>query len=115
VHIAYEEAAKHGKERRIAADAEFAAIYEEYLERRHPADVLFPYGFQAINEMVARVSAAAELTKHVTPQVLRHAFAIERARQGADERQLLALLGLADDPRNRESVRRYIKLAAPPL
>jgi integrase/recombinase XerD len=115
VHISYEEAAKRGKERRIAGDAEFAAVYEEYLERRHPADLLFPYGFQAINEMVGRVAAAAELTKHVTPQVLRHAFAIDRARQGADERQLLALLGLADDPRNRESVRRYINLAAPPL
>jgi len=115
VHISYEAAAKRGKERRIAGDAVFAAIYAEYLERREPPDTLFPYGFQAINEMVARVSARAELTKHVSPQVLRHAFAIDRAKLGADERQLLALLGLADDPRNRESVRRYLKLAAPPL
>jgi hypothetical protein len=31
------------------------------------------------------------------------------------ERQLLALAELADDSRNRESVRRYLKLAIPPL
>jgi hypothetical protein len=28
---------------------------------------------------------------------------------------LLALLGLADDPRNRASVNRYLDLAAPPV
>jgi hypothetical protein len=115
VQIAYEASANQGKARRLAGDAEFAAIYKEYLARRHPPDMLFPYGFQAINEMVARVAAAAELTKHITPRVLRHAVAIERARQGADERALLAVLGLADDPRNRKSVRRYLNLAPPPL
>ena len=115
VNIIYEDPAKRAKDRRMAGDAEFEAIYFGYLERRHPADLLVPYGFQAVNEMVSRVARGAELSKHVTPQVLRHTFAVERAKQGADERQLLALLGLADDPRNRESVRRYLKLAAPPL
>ena len=42
-------------------------------------------------------------------------LAIEKARQGANEDNLLTLLGLADDPRNRSSVRRYVKLAEPPL
>lgn len=115
VHVVYEDAAKRNKERRMAGDAEFAEVYAEFLERRNPVDVLFPVGFQAVNEMVLRVAAAAELSKHVTPQVLRHTFAVERAKLGADEKQLLALLGLADDPRNRESVRRYLKLAAPPM
>jgi integrase/recombinase XerD len=77
--------------------------------------VLFPVGFQAINGMVERVRTAAGITKMVTPQVLRHTFAVDRAKSGADEKQLLTLLGLADDPRNRESVRRYLKLASPAL
>lgn len=115
VNIVYDDPAKRAKDRRMAGDAEFEAIYLDFLDRRRPADLLVPYGFQAVNEMVARVARRAELTKHVTPQVLRHTFAVERAKLGADERQLLALLGLADDPRNRESVRRYLKLAAPPL
>jgi integrase/recombinase XerD len=51
----------------------------------------------------------------VTPQLLRDTYAVDRAREGADEDRLLALLGLADDPRNRASVGRYIKLGAPPL
>ena len=35
--------------------------------------------------------------------------------KGADEKKLLAILGLAPDSRNRKSVQRYIKLAAPPV
>jgi integrase/recombinase XerD len=61
--------------------------------------------------MVDRVRKAADISKAVTPQTLRHTFAVERARDGADQEQLLALLGLSDDPRNRASVDRYIKLA----
>ena len=65
--------------------------------------------------MVDRVRKRAEITKEVTPQVLRHTFAVERAKDGAEEKELLELLGLADDPRNRASVARYIKLASPGL
>jgi integrase/recombinase XerD len=65
--------------------------------------------------MVDRVRAAAGIEKEVTPQTLRHSFAVDRARAGATEEELLAVLGLADDPRNRSSVQRYLKLAAPPL
>ncbi|MCC6790084.1 MAG: tyrosine-type recombinase/integrase [Thermomicrobiales bacterium] len=115
VYIFYEDVTKRGKERKLAADAEFAAIYREFLEQRHPVDLLFPVLFQAVNGMVERVRQAAGIEKAVTPQVLRHTFAVERAKSGADEKQLLALLGLADDPRNRDSVRRYIKLAEPAL
>lgn len=115
VYIFYEDVAKRGKERKLAADSEFAGIYQQFLDARRPVDLLFPIGFQAINGMVERVRQAAEIEKAVTPQVLRNTFAVERAKSGADEQQLLALLGLADDPRNRESVRRYLKLAEPAL
>jgi integrase/recombinase XerD len=70
---------------------------------------------QSINKMVERVARAAGITKRVTPQLLRDTYAVNQARAGADEDKLLALLGLADDPRNRVSVQRYMKLAAPPL
>ncbi|HEU5431466.1 MAG TPA: tyrosine-type recombinase/integrase, partial [Thermomicrobiales bacterium] len=84
-------------------------------DAQQPIDVLFPYGQPAVNGMVERVRRAAGIAKEVTPQTLRHTFAVERARAGADETDLLALLGLADDPRNRASVGRYLKLAAEPL
>jgi integrase/recombinase XerD len=115
VYVFYEDVAKQGKERKLAADAEFARIYAEFIAKRPPVDLLFPVGFQAVNGMVERVRRAAETAKEVSPQTLRHTFAVDRAKDGADEKQLLALLGLADDPRNRESVRRYLKLAGPAL
>jgi integrase/recombinase XerD len=115
VYIYYEDITKRGKERKLAADTEFAESYQAYLSTKSPVDLLFPVGPPAVNGMVERVRKAAGLTKDVTPQTLRHTYAIEKARQGADEDDLLTVLGLADDPRNRASVRRYVKLAEPPL
>jgi len=115
VFIFYDDVTKRGKERKLAGDSEFARIYAEFVERKAPVDLLFSVGFQAVNVMVERVRRAAGLAKEVSPQVLRHTFAVDRAKTGAGEEQLLALLGLADDPRNRGSVRRYLKLAEPPL
>jgi len=51
----------------------------------------------------------------VSPQTLRTTFAVEQARAGADQQQLLSLLGLVNDPRNRASVDRYLTLASAPL
>ncbi|CAA9569372.1 MAG: hypothetical protein AVDCRST_MAG49-3436 [uncultured Thermomicrobiales bacterium] len=115
VWVVHEPGAKRGRERRLAADAEFAAIYAAYLEDQEPVDRLFPYGPPAVNVMVDRVREAAGIAKEVTPATLRHTFAVEKAKAGADEDQLVALLGLADDPRSRRSVERYVRLAAPPL
>jgi len=115
VYIFYDDAGKRGKERKLAADAEFARIYGAYLETASPPDLLFPFGPASVNAMVDRVREAAGIAKGVTPQTLRHSFAVERALAGATEDDLLAVLGLADDPRNRASVRRYLKLAEPPM
>lgn len=115
IYVFYDDATNRGKERKLAADAEFAAIYSSYLEAVSPPDLLFPYGPASVNTMVDRVREAAGISKAVTPQTLRHSFAVERALAGATEDDLLAVLGLADDPRNRASVRRYLKLAEAPL
>jgi integrase/recombinase XerD len=115
VYIFYDDLTKQSKERKLAADREFSELYDAFLEARDPQEVLFPIGRQAINGMVERVRRAAGITKDVTPQTLRHTYAVEQARAGADASQLLTLLGLADDPRNRASVARYIRLAEPAL
>ena len=115
VFVFYDDASKRGKERKLAADREFAELYAAYLDAKEPLDQLFPHGPPAVNGMVERVRRAAGITKEITPQSLRHTYAVEKAKAGADEQQLIALLGLADDPRNRASVARYLKLASPPL
>jgi integrase/recombinase XerD len=115
VHVVYDELAKQSKERRLAADADFAELYDAFLDAREIEGRLFPVGPQAVNGMVERVRKLAGITKDVTPQTLRATFAVEQARAGADQQQLLALLGLVNDPRNRQSVDRYLALAADPL
>ena len=72
---------------------------------------LFPFGFQAINGMVDRVRRAAEIGRIVTPRTLRDTFAVNRALNGATEDELIQELGLADDLRNRQSIRRFLALA----
>ena len=115
VYVFYDDVTKRGKERKLAAGQEFEAMYTAFLEARSPVDHLFPVGPQAVNGMVDRVRGAAGIEKDVTPQTLRHSFAVDRATAGAGEEDLLAILGLANDARNRASVQRYLKLAAPPL
>ena len=116
VYIYYENPRWANKERHLAADAAFAALYQQLLDEYQPEGKVFPILPQSVNKIVERVVAAAKLGREdVTPQTLRDTFAVEKARQGADETQLLNLLGLADDPRNRLSVARYVKLAADPL
>jgi integrase/recombinase XerD len=115
VYVVYDALSRQSKDRKLAASSEFSRLYDRYLELRNPADILFPVGPQAVNGMVERVRKSAGITKSVTPQTLRTTFAIEMARSGADQQDLLALLGLVNDPRNRASVDRYIHLAAEPL
>lgn len=115
VYVVYDELSKQSKDRKLASDAEFAHLYDAYLEARNPQGVLFPVGPQAVNGMVERVRRAAGIDKDMTPQTLRTTFAVERAKAGAGQQHLLALLGLVNDPRNRASVDRYLLLAAEPL
>lgn len=115
VYVFYENPRWRGKERKLAAPTEFAAPYQAMLAAEQPTDRLFELLPQTVNKLVERVARKAGLTKRVTPQLLRDTYAVYQARQGASEDKLLALLGLADDPRNRVSVQRYLKLAAPAL
>ncbi|MBX6343163.1 MAG: tyrosine-type recombinase/integrase, partial [Thermomicrobiaceae bacterium] len=115
VYVFYDLPRHRGKERKFQTGPEFARIYRRLLEEGEVTDRLFPILPQSVNKLVERVAKAAGLTKHVSPQSLRDTFAVDRAREGASEEDLLRLLGLADDSRNRLSVRRYVKLAEPPL
>ena len=115
VYIYYEEVRWQPKERKLAAGPEFSDAFEKYVAEYRPVSRLFNLLPQSVNKMISRVAEAAGITKSVTPQSLRDTFAVEQAKAGADEKKLLQILGLAPDSRNRKSVQRYIKLAAPPI
>jgi len=115
IYIYYDEPRSRPKERKLAADAEFGDAFRKYLEEYSPTSRVFTVLPQSVNKMVDRVAEEASINKRVTPQSLRDTFAVEQAKAGADEKKLLQILGLAPDSRNRKSVQRYIKLAAPPV
>lgn len=111
VLIAYDTPGKHSKQRTLVANDFFAEMYNEFLEQKRPESVLFAYGPQAVNGMVERIAKHAGMKRRITPQLLRQTAAVEIARHGKSVNQMLALLGLANDARNRETVRMYIAMA----
>jgi integrase/recombinase XerD len=115
VYIYYEDTRQQKKERKLAGDGELTAAFERYVDEYKPTSRLFNLLPQSVNKIVDRIAEAAGIGKRVTPQSLRDTFAVEQAKAGADEKKLLEILGLAPDSRNRKSVQRYIKLAAPPV
>ncbi len=115
IYIYYDNPRHRGRERRLAASAAFAQIYQDLAgesDERGPLIGILP---QSMNKLVERVARDAGIDRRISPQTLRDTFAVDQARNGATEEDLLTLLGLADDARNRMSVQRYLKLAQPPL
>lgn len=115
VYIYYDEIRWQPKERKLLADREFTDAFERYVAEYKPVSRMFNILPQSVNKIVDRVAEAAGISKRVTPQSLRDTFSVEQAKAGADDKKLLQILGLAPDSRNRKSVQRYIKLAAPPV
>ncbi len=115
VYVYYDEIRWQPKERKLGAGPEFTEAFEQYVADYKPVARMFNLLPQSINKIVDRVAEAAGINKTVTPQSLRDTFAVEQSKAGADEKKLLQILGLAPDSRNRKSVQRYIKLAAPPI
>lgn len=113
VYIFYDQPRYRDKERKLRAGLEFKDLYDAFLKEYAPEELLFEMLPQSVNKLVERVAKSAGIAKKVSPQTLRDTFSVSAARDGASEEDLLTLLGLAPDARNRDSVRRYIKLAGP--
>jgi integrase/recombinase XerD len=111
IHVITDDPRKSNKNRELRATERFVEAYDQFLALRDPKGRLFPFGFQAINGMVDRIRRGAEMNRPVTPRILRDTFAVNRALDGATEDELLGELGLADDLRNRQSIRRFLALA----
>jgi integrase/recombinase XerD len=115
VYVFYDQPRYQSKERKLEAGPVFVPIYEKLAERYGRADHLVSMLPQSVNRLIERVAQNAGLEKPVSPQSLRDTFAVNQAKLGLSQEELLILLGLANDARNRISVQRYIKLAAPAL
>jgi integrase/recombinase XerD len=113
VYVTYDDPRWRHKERRLRGDGRLSrALADADLPAGEPR--LFAVRPQAINAWLHQLVRNAGLERTITPQTLRDTFGVEQAKQGRTEEELLSVLGLASDPRNLDSVRRYIKLAHPP-
>jgi len=82
---------------------------ERWRERRLPGPTLFPVGPQAVNGMLDRVRKRANVTRRVTPRMLRDTWAHSLARNGVEADEMLRLLGMADEYRNRQTIAAIIR------
>jgi integrase/recombinase XerD len=111
IHVITDDLRKTNQNRALQAREEVRDAYDAFLRARDPQGRLFPVGFQAINGMVERVRRRAGINRPVTPRTLRETYTVRRAIAGAPENDLIRELGLADDLRNRQSVRRFLAFA----
>ena len=111
IQIITDDPRKSNQNRELRASERFVEAYDGLLALRDPKGRLFPVGFQAINGMVDRVRRSADISRTVTPRILRDTFAVNRALNGATEDEIMRELGLADDLRNRQSIRRFLAFA----
>ena len=96
---------KESKERMVPFYRRCAKVIEKYLREGRPqfkkeaTDILFlnqkgkPISARAIQEICARRGAAAGLSIHVHPHMIRHSFATHLLDNGADLRVVQELLG----------------------
>lgn len=104
---------KGGKDRPVFISAEAADAVERYLKLRHDnfkplfihfagsKDELDDGRFtrltdRSVQRLIRRYAKLAGLTKTVTPHTLRHSFATDLLRNGADLRSVQAMLGHAN-------------------
>ena len=66
-----------------------------------------PLSREAVGDAVAQASRRAGLTKHTTPHLMRHAYAVHLLEAGTDMRKIQLLLG----HRSLSTTARYLRLA----
>ncbi|MEK7560018.1 MAG: site-specific tyrosine recombinase/integron integrase [Patescibacteria group bacterium] len=89
---------KGGKIRVVFLSPQAKKAIIEYLKKdvNTVTDKLFPVSTRSIQRMICRYAIKAGIAKKVTPHVLRHAFATDLLKNGADLRSVQAILGHAN-------------------
>lgn len=93
---------KGGKRRLVFFSPQAIDALEYYWQERHddnpyafasPRSTEKPITVRSVQRLITQLTKVSGLTKKVTPHQLRHAFATQLLRQGADLRSVQALLG----------------------
>ncbi|MFQ5850973.1 MAG: tyrosine-type recombinase/integrase [Candidatus Binatia bacterium] len=105
---------KH-RERKLQLPAEFTEVFEKYLEEYRPQGTLFECTGRNLDLILKSAAEKAGIEKPVSCQVLRDTYAVRQLKAGENIEKVLEKLGLASDGFNKETRRKYLKLAAPAL
>jgi integrase/recombinase XerD len=104
--------AKRRRERRMSLPAEWAEVYQRYVERYQPRERLFECTDRNLNYVLASAVKRAGLEKRVTLQLLRDIYAVRQLRAGVPMDELREKLGLSEEAWY-EIAEKYRKLAFP--
>lgn len=106
---------KGSKDRQVKMPQSFIGLLNQLSDQVDPQDYVFQsetlksrhLAVRTIQRVVKRVAELADIPKHVTPHVLRHAYATHLFEAGTDIRLIQKLLGHA----NLETTCIYVKVA----
>lgn len=88
-----------GKDREVMLSTRLLDSLRSYYKSYHPQECLFEgqggalYSEKSVQNIVKNAAEKAGITKKVTPQILRHSFAIHLLENGTDIRYIQELLG----------------------
>lgn len=93
------------KDRRLKLTTPLIAVFEDYVQRYHVADTLFPYTPRFIEQLLTQTARQASISKHVTASILRDMFVVRSVKRGMKLDEALEKIGLSktsyDDARKK--------------
>jgi site-specific recombinase XerD len=105
---------KGGKDRYVMLSPKLLEILRRYWRATHPKEWWFPGAFPgrpitrgAVEDACQKANRISGLSKHVTPHLLRHAFAVHLLESGTDLRTIQLLLG----HRSLSTTAQYLRIA----
>lgn len=96
VFIRHQEPRRRHKERRIALDRSFPALWRRYVEVYRPRDLLFPCTGRNLEYVLHRVAQLAGLEGGISFEMLRWTCAVRDYRAGTDPDRLRRKLALSE-------------------
>lgn len=95
VYVRYGDVRKRYKERKLALEASWVAVFRDYMAQYKPADRLFPWSPRRLEYILEDLGQMAGLEKHVSFDMCRWTCALSDYKSGLDRDRIRQKLGLS--------------------